>query len=554
MRHLDFIKNNTKNLIIILFLFLMLFLLIRNNGLYPMVFADEFTYSKFSRLVPLSESTLPNYLYFLIYRLTNECGDGFLGCARILNVLFFALTMPFIYLVSRQVCGKFISLTFVLFVAIGQTNSYTAYFMPECLYALSFWMGTAATLQSDRHTSHKKWILIGFTWGVSSLVKPHTVFIIPALAIYVLYISEAMDRSRIRTAFLNATALVIGAIGIKLFVGYCVAGSSGLSLFGTFYSPYAGAALHKGIDYYLHLANLSMKSLFGHTLALALFYATPVAILIDFWINAAKNRRLRNCNFSRLAVFSTLIIASLLAVTSLFTASISNDEPLYHLHVRYYVFALPLIMMLPIHQIGNIKKENFSILRLAIAFVVACLLLYGTLVKLHPYEVHSSTAPEVWSLLTSGNLFYLVEVVSLVSLILWTYSRGLGAAIYIFCLAPVLAVIVFVNMNSELRRSIEPDVYDRAAAFANAYLDKADRQQVVIVGPASGVGGYFRTLYHLDLPVTEYGIQTVDGASDYNLANLPKGKNWILLIGDNRLVGTTILTIPGNGFSLTRAR
>lgn len=554
MRHLYFFRCSVKNIILTLLLFLMTFLLLRNNGLYPMVFADEFTYSKFSRLVPFSESALPNYLYFFIYRLTNECGDGFLGCARILNVIFFALMLPFIYLTLRELCSKTLSLIFVFIVSLGQLNTYTAYFMPECLYALSFWIGTVATLKSDKNTSINKWFLIGILWGFSSLVKPHTLFIVPALALYVLYISEALNKTRVRAAGLNMAAMVVGTIGLKMVVGYCVAGSAGMSLFGKFYSPYAGAALNKGNDYYIHLAALSLKSLFGHILAMVLLYATPVAFLVEFWLNVFRNRSLGDCSYARMAVFCTLIFASLLAVTSIFTASISNDEPLYHLHVRYYLFALPLLMMLPVCQIEINGNNNFSLVKLAIIVVIVSLLSYAAFVKLNPYEVHSSTAPELWSLLTSGYLFYLAAALSLFSLVTWLYSSRLGALVYTFLLAPLLALIMFFNMNSELRRSIEPDIYDRAAAFANAYLDKNDRQQVVIIGKSSGVGGLFRTLYHLDLPMTDYGIQTVEGDGNYDLAKLPEGKNWVLLIGDTHLIGSKILTIPGNGFSLNRIR
>ena len=63
-------------------------LLFRNSGLYPVV-ADEAIYSKASRLQPLADSGVPEYIYLAIYRLTNICGDGFLDCARILNAIFF---------------------------------------------------------------------------------------------------------------------------------------------------------------------------------------------------------------------------------------------------------------------------------------------------------------------------------------------------------------------------------------------------------------------------------------------------------------------------------
>jgi phosphoglycerol transferase len=60
-----------------------LVLLFRNCGIYPLVFADEYSYSKFSRPLPLADSMISDYVYMAIYRLTNACGDGFLDCARI---------------------------------------------------------------------------------------------------------------------------------------------------------------------------------------------------------------------------------------------------------------------------------------------------------------------------------------------------------------------------------------------------------------------------------------------------------------------------------------
>src|SRR5690554_1837214 len=80
---------------------LSLFLIIRSMGLLPVVFADEYTYSRLSRLLPLSEATIPSYLYLGLYRVTSFCGADFLGCARSLNALFSSLTIPFIYSIAR---------------------------------------------------------------------------------------------------------------------------------------------------------------------------------------------------------------------------------------------------------------------------------------------------------------------------------------------------------------------------------------------------------------------------------------------------------------------
>jgi len=86
-----------QQMVLVLSMFIIFIaLLFKNMGLYPSVFADEYVYSKLSRLVPLAAANVPDYIYFAIYRITNISGDGFLECARVLNSLFFVVSAPFI--------------------------------------------------------------------------------------------------------------------------------------------------------------------------------------------------------------------------------------------------------------------------------------------------------------------------------------------------------------------------------------------------------------------------------------------------------------------------
>lgn len=552
MNESRYIEFADKKTLLIGFAVMIVFLIIRNNGLYPIVFADEFTYSKFSRLVPLADSALPNYIYFLVYRVTNVCGDGFLGCARIINTIFLFLAMPLLFAVSRKIAGSRFSSVFCAVIALGQVNTYTAYFMPECMYMLGFWACTLLMLSADKNTKLSTWGLIGTAWGVSALIKPHTLFLIPAVFFYSLYAGEFWVKGRVKIALFRALSVPISMVLAKLIIGYLLAGRSGLSLFGSFYAPYAGSALNKDSHYYMQLLQNSINSAFGHVLALCLLYAVPVALVFEFWFSLVSKRRADTTEYSRLVVYLTMIMVCLVGVTSIFTASIANVEPANHLHIRYYIFALPLLILLPIINCDIERALANRTARLIIALPIGCMVVYGTISKMMPYEVHSSTAPELYSVLKSGWLFYAIACTSLASLIAWALCGRAGSILYVFLLTPLLLGVVGYKMNESLRRSVVPDVYDRAAAFANAYLDKKDRQSVVVVGSSSAVGGLFRTLYHLDLPVTEFGIQTAD--DEYDLRKLPEGKNWVLVIGDHRLEGNRILTVPGNGFSLTKAR
>ena len=96
-------------------------LVIRNASLYPSVFADEYYYSRFSRLVSFSQANVPNYLYFSLYRLTNQCGDGFLQCARLLNVVFLLASVPLIYRVARCYSTRLHSVLMVVFALLRRS-------------------------------------------------------------------------------------------------------------------------------------------------------------------------------------------------------------------------------------------------------------------------------------------------------------------------------------------------------------------------------------------------------------------------------------------------
>src|SRR4051812_11977992 len=84
----------------------LLLLLLRNSGLYATVFADEYVYSKFARLIPLNEATIPAYVYLKLYGVTNSCGEGFLECAKIINSVLFVSAAPFIFLIARAVTNR----------------------------------------------------------------------------------------------------------------------------------------------------------------------------------------------------------------------------------------------------------------------------------------------------------------------------------------------------------------------------------------------------------------------------------------------------------------
>ena len=109
-------------------------LLQRNLGLNPVIFADELYYSRMARLLPLGEALVPSYLYLWMFSASNACGPGFLDCVRIGNALLFVGAGPFIYLIARRVTAPVAAIAVTLLSLLAPFNLYTAFVMPEATY------------------------------------------------------------------------------------------------------------------------------------------------------------------------------------------------------------------------------------------------------------------------------------------------------------------------------------------------------------------------------------------------------------------------------------
>ena len=180
--------------------------------------SDEYNYSKYSRLLPLADAIAPSYLYLAIYRATNLCGDGFYDCAKLFNALFFVASAPLIYLTARRTCTKSVSSIVALLALLGPVNSYTAYYMPEALFFFSFWLLTWFILRLDHSSSSKSWCFAGILLGLSALVKPHALFFLPAIVLYILYVSRKKEGNWSLQAFKNAGSFILFSFLSKFLI------------------------------------------------------------------------------------------------------------------------------------------------------------------------------------------------------------------------------------------------------------------------------------------------------------------------------------------------
>ena len=260
------------------------YLVFRNTGLMPWVMGDERLYSYYSRLAPLSDATIPNYLYYFVYGLASQCGDAFLDCARALNSVFFLLAIPIIYAVARKVCSPAVALMICAVTALGPANTYTAFFTPEPMYFFGFWVLTWAVIRVPGPAPLRNWVVIGVMVGLLSLIKPHALFLLAGLGLYLSLLSRRHQRAGwIRSAALATVALVAATLLTKFALGYASAGENGLSLFGTLY----GSGLSRfGSEGLATLLGGALTSLQGHVPVLAALFGLSLVVLVAETVRA----------------------------------------------------------------------------------------------------------------------------------------------------------------------------------------------------------------------------------------------------------------------------
>lgn len=525
---------------------LALFLFVRSMGLLPVVFADEYTYSRLSRLLPLSEATIPSYLYLALYRVTNLCGGDFLGCARLLNALLFSLAIPFIYSVARAVASGRPAAFVTLLAVAGPINSYTSYFMPESFYFLSIWMLVWALIRLDSNSSALRWTLAGMIYGASALIKVHSLFFLPTMVLYLAFVHYRQQQFA-PYRFLHALfSFLIGAATVKFMGGYILAGANGLALFGPFYASHAPAEVN-----YLSLLLLTLEAGKGHLLTLSLLYGLPSAVACSVLVSRRKNLPLGSAAFEKIAFLGLMLILNLAAVAALFTASIANAGPYetpYRLHMRYYNFALPLLYVIAAGALSSVNGGRYRYFRYVVGALLACCAAWALYSGMAPYLSSFIDNPELRGIHLDSSAYKGIGGLFLLSLVVWLFSERHGTRLYLFVAAPLFIIVSSLAITLEQRNRTVPDAFDRAGFFARDQLSEEAKAGAMVIG--SHPAGVFRAAYYLDNTATLPHIIAPD--DDIEAAEIPADKEWLLIIGHHRLLDDSYHQLHLDGFTVAK--
>lgn len=506
-----------------------LFLFLRNAGIYPVVFVDEWVYSSATRMLPMSEAQVPSFLYYKVYTLTNYCGDSYLDCNRLLNTVFYVLASPFIYLLARRVAPAWPSALVALAAALAPNNAYTPFFMPEAMYYCAFWCLSWAAFYLHDQPSARRAALLGGLLGLAILVKLHGLFLAPALALFVLYCAYAERRPGwLQRGMLWAALMLAAALAVRFGLGYRLAGQNGLDLFGSLYSGQAAytAKSHSPLRQVLGFA---WHNLQGHLMLLGALFAVPLAALVGSF-NCWRPHGAAEQRLQAISVYSVLALGSLLGLTIMFTASITGlalGDSTARIHTRYYDFALPLLSLCALAAAYAPARPLPGAARAVLGLLVLVLLWHCRAHLLHWFAPAVIDTPELRTLSLRNNLFNIVLGVSLLSTLGWVASQRLGLRLFLFLVLPLSTALLAWGTASEVRASRWADPASKAGLFARQYLSRDQSNQLLIV--ASDIAVLHRARFFLENPKAE--ILMVPGDQPMDWSRVPAERQWVMAVG-----------------------
>ena len=478
-------------------------LTIRNCGLYPTVFSDEWWYSKFSRLAPISGSPYPSYFYLLLFGISRYSGEGFLECARFLNACFFAFTLPFIYLSCRKVASRKISLFVALLSVLGPINSYSAYFMPEAMYFFSFWFLFWFLLSSANKNPFLLGVGAGSILGLMALIKFHATFLIPGFCCFVLlaWVTNRGNQS-FKDTILTIACCLLAFFLIRFFVGYIIAGGAGLHLVGGTYGSIAHAALASDTGQFLRVLRLAGHSLIGHLLAISVLFAVPLATIVGVSHNDKQHSDGSDAtnNLRLLQIFLIAFLPPLLLVVAWSTALFGGNVPyeISRLHLRYYNFIFPVFAILAAAQLKSTGHAQAGSRSAWLAtLVLGPPTLYAIVTGLKHYTLNFVDCPEL-AFGSNPATLLILGLLGLIALVIWAVNRRWGISLYLLLFWPLAMSTSAYYVNKVLRTQIVANLYDEAGQFTRRYLGN-DASRLLVAG--SQVGGLYRALFQVDNPM-----------------------------------------------------
>jgi phosphoglycerol transferase len=455
---------------------------------FPLGFSDEFTYAALSARFG-QESTLannplvvtldaPNRLFLAIYGLLGSQPRPVFEMARALNSLLLAVGIGALFVAAREGRALGPSLVVAIAYGLGPQSTYTAYFTPETMYVVLFFLQTTFAALALSRQDFRFALLAGASAAMLSLVKPHGLPVAAVTFAFMAGYATLHRRSGARSLWLGCAVYLAALVALRLIVGRALAPDVvlGNALTGSLYSSFVGdmATVLADPERYAAVGRLVIAHL-----AAASCLAGPALVAGLAQVPGEARAESESARFAAaLAGLTAWLLLALIVMTAVFTVAVEETN---RLHLRYYAFCIPLLLvgLAALEAVGLWTRRQQL---LGLAAWVSGIAVYELFV-----------ADYLRSPFDAAELFFRPWVMpgvplagAAIALLAYRSSSRalLGAVLGVYLVMSALAMVFDRQFQSRTREAAE----HRAARVAVALADAANAPLVIVAPEADRFG------------------------------------------------------------------
>jgi phosphoglycerol transferase len=529
----------------------------------PKILGDELIYSTNARHTALADSSVPNYLFNLLYSTTSNFGYGFYSAAKVYNLFFLIALAGVVYLAARLIAQPGVSFVVALIALVGPISAYASYFTPEMMFYFGCAVVIYFALRFHARTGAGKWALLGLGLGLVTLVKPHALFLAAPIVAYIVYLAFKGDGNSWTKSLLRVGSFAGAMLITKFAIGYAIAGQKGLAIFGGSYDASASAAAKSGgaaIGGAITDPNVTAIASGGavgttlwqvlfHISYMLMFLAVPLILTGIQTVRAFKAKGEPSEN-TKVSFFLFVALVALVLVSAVFVAySSAFGETLQNrVMIRYYEYLIPFLplTLLPlgnhIPKLG--KAAKWSILAGAVIWLAIALPNMSTIVP--PLFTDSSM---IASAIKSGIPLAVFAALGVGMLAYWLFKPEVGSQVWLFGFAPLIllvyAISSYVNMTVP---SSHVGQYTGSSRWVHDNISAKDRENIVVIG--NNFQNVQAAQLWLDTP-SSTGQMVAEG-QEVNINEFPEKGQLILAIGKVALTGDGYIVKQTDSWALIK--
>lgn len=496
---------------------------IRLEPTLPTIMGDELFYLIQSRHP--SPADWPNYLFAFVYGSSLWVGAEFYWFIKIINFGFLFGFGAVFFLLAKKVFSFWIALLLALASVLGPVSLYGSVFMPESMYMFFALLSFYSVLQTPAKPLRESWPWVlssGLVLALTSLVKPHALFLLLGFALFYLF-GSPWKAVHITQRILASLTLISSAVVLKLVGGFLFVGPAGLTFFGDYGSVSslfqkfldlvglgsAGdgseAATFGGPDqltantYERASDNAGLLELLLQQFGLHLL--TVGFLLAPVWYVFFSTKFAVKTPLAELSLFS---LGTMIIVISAFGAyvSITGDDHTDRILLRYYEFLIPVVylgayqVLKKKHPEGIWKYVFFGIFLLSSILIAA-----NGISAIEPKLSDSSYLVGIF-----GNLdmrwLYTASLIAVFLFILASPKKLAQYSATTLALAMIFAGVSAQEKQLEINsQKIGPDF---AGLYVRDELPDVPGEQIYVVGSDKQL--VEASIFWMDRPGVEFGL------------------------------------------------